>query len=414
MDPLTLIQAQSGSQGKLRAYIVYALLGTAFFMPLNIYIMEFCFVIAVLLAAAYTWKYGTSVWRRMALSKPALAFAAVALLSLVGSPKPLFGTAFYVFTIVQYIVLYHMVIAFISGERERKLLVTCFLTGAVLMALFGLYQYFSAWGLHDEDWVDTDAFPMLRRRMYATLYNPNLLSAFLLMVMALTASLTIWSENMRQRLLYVGLFTIFTLCLVLTYSRGAWISVLALVFYFGLVWDKRVWLLFLAVPLVLAFYHGGVVTRIMSLFANSEDTSISMRLDMWETTLEMIGDYPILGIGWGAFKYVYPVYYEPIQEAGITIYHAHNMYLDIMVETGIVGFILYMWFFFGNVWYSLKYLAKKHSPFSDCLAMTAGATVFAITISGISDYDLFAAQISLSMWLLFGLFANSYCEIGGK
>ena len=73
--------------------------------------------------------------------------------------------------------------------------------------------------------------------------------------MGIAASCTIWTDHRRRRLLYVGLFTIFTLCLILTYSRGAWLSVFAMVFFFGLVWDKRVWLLFLVVPVVLVFYH---------------------------------------------------------------------------------------------------------------------------------------------------------------
>ncbi len=410
MDPLTLLNAESGSQERLRAYIVYALLGTVFFMPLNIFLMEACFAVSTLLAATYTWKHGMGLWRRMPLFTPAAAFVVVALVSLIGAPKMLNGVVFYIFTIVQYFILYNLVVSFIRGERERKLLLYAFLIGAFLMVLYGFYQYSHMLGLRNEEWVDTDAFPLLQRRMYSTLYNPNLLSAFLLMVMGIAASCTIWTDHRRRRLLYVGLFTIFTLCLILTYSRGAWLSVFAMVFFFGLVWDKRVWLLFLVVPVVLVFYHGGVVTRIMSLFANNEDTSVSMRIDMWECTLDMIKDHLFLGIGWGAYQYVYPLYNELIEEAGIIIYHAHNMYLDIMAETGLLGFAMYMWFFFGNAWYGLKVLKGKASPFSKCLAMSAASAVFTIAVSGISDYDLFATQISLTLWLVFAMFANVYCE----
>lgn len=63
-----------------------------------------------------------------------------------------------------------------------------------------------------------------------------------------------------------------------------------------------------------------------------------MRMDMWEAAIAMFVDHPVLGIGWGAFKHVYPVYNELIQEAGIVIFHAHNMYLNILAETGLAGF----------------------------------------------------------------------------
>lgn len=408
MNPKTLIAGSS--REALRTHIVYVLLGTAFFLPLNIFILEVFFVIAVLMAAYYTWKYDADIWRRSPLLVPAAGFALTALISLVGSPKPLFGAAFYLFTVVQYFLLYNLVVAFIHGERERRLLLYAFLAGAVCVAIYGLFQYTTMLGLHNAEWVDTDAFPLLQRRMYSTLYNPNLLSAYLLMVMGMSASLAVWSGHKMHRLAYLGLFVLFTLCLILTYSRGGWVSVFALVFFFGLAWDKRVWLLFLLVPLVLAFYHGGVVHRLLSIFSNSEDTSVVMRLEMWESTFYMICDHPILGIGWGAYQYVYPLYNELIQEAGITIYHAHNMYINIMAETGIVGFVFYMWFFFGTAWYAVRFLKGQHNDFDRCLAMGAAAVVAAITISGISDYDLFSTQISLSLWFLIGLFANTYVE----
>ena len=212
--------------------------------------------------------------------------------------------------------------------------------------------------------------------------------------------------------MYLAFFAILTLCLILTYSRGAWLSVCALIFFFGLFWDKRVWLLFLAGPLILAFYHGGVADRLMSIFSHSEaDTSVSMRMDMWEAAIAMFVDHPVLGIGWGAFKHVYPVYNELIQEAGIVIFHAHNMYLNVLAETGMAGLGFGLWFFFGNAWYAIRYV-RSHAAhtFSRSLAMTLAAAVLSLGISGMSDYDLFSTQISLTFWLMSALFANMYGE----
>jgi putative inorganic carbon (hco3(-)) transporter len=412
MNPKTFI-AGSPSEA-LRMRIVYALFGTAFFLPLNIFVMEACFITAVFMSAYYTWKYDMHIWRYMPLFWPAAAFSVTAFLSLAGSPKAVYGVAFYFFTVVQYFLIYNMIVTFIRGERERRILLYCFLAGAVCVAVYGLYQYTAMQGLHDADWVDTDAFPLLQRRMYSTLYNPNLLSAYLLMVMGITASLTLWTRHNVHRIIYGALFVLFTFCLILTYSRGGWVSVFALVFFFGLVWDKRIWLLFLIVPLVLAFYHGGVVNRLLSIFSNCEDTSVTMRLDMWESTFYMICDHPILGVGWGAYKYVYPLYNELIQEAGITIYHAHNMYFNIMAETGIVGFFFYMWFFFGTAWYGLRVLKENGDTFDNCIAMGAASVIAALAVSGISDYDLFSTQISLTLWFLCGLLSNIYIEMQKK
>lgn len=397
---------------KARLRVVYALMATAFCLPLNIFAMEFCFVIAIILAAYYSWKYDVRRVSWMGIFMPAGLFAVISLISLIGSPKALFGLGFYAFTVLQYILMYALLILFVRTASERHLVMVCLLVSAAGTVLYGIYQYAHMLTLHEAEWVDNSAFPLLKRRMYSTLYNPNLYSAFLLMIMGGTASMSIWTRHTWHRVGYLTLFAALGLCLILTYSRGAWLSVAALVFFFGLVWDKRLWLLFLLVPPVLLFYHGGVTDRLLSIFYHSEaDTSVSMRLDMWYSAIEMIIEHPLLGVGWGAFKFVYPVYNELIQEAGITIFHAHNMFLNIWAETGILGFVCFFWFFYGNAYYGWKLLKMPQIDTFDRAAATMMiAAVVSQTICGFSDYDLFSTQISLTFWLICGIFANAYIE----
>ena len=415
MNPVMTQYTMSSPAERARLRVVYALLGTVFFLPLHLIAMELCFVAMLVLAGVYIRKYGCRA-ELPPLAVPTCGLFASALLSLVGSPNSLLGLAFYFFTIVQYGLLYGVAVYFLQGKRERRLVLTCLLVSACLVVLYGLYQYAHMLTLGESEWVDNSAFPLLQRRMYSTLYNPNLLSAFLLMVMGATASLAIHTAHKWHRLSYSAVFAFLSLCLILTYSRGAWLSAAALVFFFGFVWDKRLWLLFLSVPFILMFYHGGVADRLMSIFTYSEaDTSVSMRLAMWAAALEMAGDHPLLGIGWGAFKYVYPVYNEFIQEAGITIYHAHNMFFNILAETGVIGFCFSMWFFFGM---GVKAAACLRNPLVQgvdrATAMMMGAAVISQAVCGLGDYDLFSTQISLTFWLLCGVFANMFVELRKK
>ena len=411
-----MIRTGSTPAERARLRVVYALAGTVFFMPLNLFVMEGFFVMALLLGLYYMMRYPRLPLRKGPLSMPAVGFAVAAFLSLVGSPHFFMGTAFYVFTVLQYILLYYGILVFVHRSWERRMLFSALLFSAFAVALYGLYQYAHMLVLNNAEWVDEAAFPLLRRRMYSTLYNPNLLSAFLLIVMSASASMMICTRHYWHRVMYLVLLAILTLCLVLTYSRGAWLSVGALVFFFGLFWDKRVWLLFLAAPLIGAFYHGGVADRLLSIFSHSEaDTSVAMRMDMWEAAIAMFLDHPLFGIGWGAFKHVYPVYNELIQEAGIVIFHAHNMYLNFLAETGLVGTFFGLWFFFGNAWYAIRYVKDHHvRTFDRSLSMTVAASVLSLSISGISDYDLFSTQISLTFWLMSALFANMFGELCEK
>ena len=338
-------------------------------------------------------------------------------MSLAGSPRPLFGVAFYLFTVLQYFIFYNLIVVFVRGREERRLFLLVFLASAAIVVLFGLYQYAHMLTLHEEEWVDNSAFPLLRRRMYSTLYNPNLLSEFLLMAISAAFSLLIVRKRAPKKMAaLLVLLAALALCLILTYSRGAWLSACALVFFFGFVWDKRLWLSFLCIPFLLAFYHGGITHRLLSIFYHSSaDTSVSMRMDMWLAALQMVADHPLLGIGWGAFKFVYPVYNELIQQAGITIFHAHNMYLNILAETGIAGFCAFGWLFFGAGVCAVRFLRKRGvQPQDRAMALMTAASILAVAISSFSDYDLFSTQISLTLWFLLGLFSNMREEYGKR
>lgn len=409
---------EAGSSGeKSRILVVYALLGTAFFMPLNLIAMEVCFIVALLLGVRCLLTENLGLWQSSPFCKPVVAFAFIALLSLAGSPKPLFGIAFYGFTILQYVLLFFMILVFIRHERERKMLVKALLYSTVIVVLYGLYQYVHMLTLHEVEWVDNEAFPRLMRRMYSTLYNPNLLSEFLLFMISATASLCIAKiPKWKQAVPYGALLGGLVLCLILTYSRGAWLSLCAIVFFFGLVWDKRLWLSFSVIPFILLFYHGGVTTRLMSIFSHSEvDTSVSMRIDMWTGAWQMFLDHPGLGVGWGAFKFVYPAYNELIQQAGITIFHAHNMYLNILAETGLIGFLLFMGILVYTCVYAGRFLiGHEGTPFDRALAMTVVAAILGADVSGVTDYDLFSTQISLTLWLFIALFVNMCGEYHKK
>ena len=61
--------------------------------------------------------------------------------------------------------------------------------------------------------------------------------------------------------------------------------------------------------------------------------------------------------------------------------------------------------------------SHKEHTFDRSLAMSLAAAVLSLAISGMSDYDLFSTQISLTFWLMSALFANMYgeeCEKNSK
>jgi len=65
------------------------------------------------------------------------------------------------------------------------------------------------------------------------------------------------------------------------------------------------------------------------------DDAYSGRLAIVEDTLAMVGQYPVLGTGQGAFEYTFPVF-DTSERPG-RAEHAENLYIEILAETGMVG-----------------------------------------------------------------------------
>ena len=169
-----LTSLKDSPEEKARIRVVYLLLGTVFFMPLQLYIAEGLLALTVIFSLYFIYRYGIHEYKPGPLAVPIAIFTGATLISLAGSTQAFWNTAFWFFTVFQYVLLFMLVQVFIKTEEERLLIVHTLLASAFFVAVYGVYQYVHMWALGETEWVDTSVFPMLRRRMYSTLYNPNL------------------------------------------------------------------------------------------------------------------------------------------------------------------------------------------------------------------------------------------------
>ena len=123
-----------------------------------------------------------------------------------------------------------------------------------------------------------------------------------------------------------------------------------------------------------------ITTAVTSVFQTGGDRG---RWQMWSNTLKLIADHPILGVGPGGWKRVYPHYDQGamIRQNSSPV-RPHNDYLWIAAESGIIGFILYISFF------AIVFITLYHQSFmSSHIIQTS---LFAIAILAILGHSLFS------------------------
>ncbi|VBB06319.1 o-antigen ligase [Lucifera butyrica] len=391
--------------------IEHCVWAVAFFLPLSLNVSS-----VFLLTGSLAWA-GKMILSRRLLFKRTMFDEAIFLLVLLSglsifvSPNKDFSFYNYYHLMGRYILLYYFVVSNIRSRSQLKSLVWALLGAAFVVSVYGLYQYVHGVDISTFQWVDDSEFPDLKTRIFSTLYNPNLLAGFLVIMMAIAGGIGIKSDNVRRKIVLALLVAILGLCLVLTYSRGAWLSILVIFVTYGIIYNRKVlWLLFL-IPIMVFFAHDAVGERLVSIF-NPTDTSATMRMAIWESTLSMIMDHPFLGIGWGAYWLVYPKYDFFIQDAAVKIYHAHNMYLHIAAEIGIPGLLVFLTIMIGHARAAYCVLRSTQDRWLAGLMLGVLSAILGLAVSGFTDYVMYNVQMSMLYWLLNAMIV-SVCQEKG-
>jgi O-antigen ligase len=222
-------------------------------------------------------------------------------------------------------------------------------------------------------------------RAFATFPDPHMFSFYLGLVIPLAAALYFTAKKN----IYLVLAVIILLADILTFSRGGYVGLIAgivfAIFYFSFAKKKNSYkkiLTLVAAILVLTIFV--VVSPIGQRFISSFDTeegSNKGRFENWVQAVEMIENYP-QGVGIGNYSYEI----EPSADYRKPIY-AHNLYLDIAAETGIINAI----FFVSLILFTIKSFIKKAK---DNILWLGGAVSLVIfSTHSIFDTSLYSVQV---------------------
>jgi O-antigen ligase len=180
--------------------------------------------------------------------------------------------------------------------------------------------------------------------------------------------------------------------LLLTKSLGAFLTIflaLGVYFYFGGKLGKRKIIFLLGLLLItgLVFIARSATQKqhLQPIF------STVMRLNYWQDTLKIIKTFPLRGVGIGNFNLMQSCY-------------AHNSYLQIWAEMGILGIALFLWLII-SVFKSTLGNMKNSVNKSQIAGLITASSVF--LIHNLVDFSFFLPEVALIFWVILGLSLSS-------
>jgi putative inorganic carbon (HCO3(-)) transporter len=283
-------------------------------------------------------------------------------------------------------------------------------------------------------------------RAYGTFEQPNPYGGFLGIVLPLTIGivavgakrqLEAWWAKRRGRSRpplptgrlrtfgYVGLYRVALLLaggLIMSWSRGAWIAFVAGILAMAAALPHRTrWGLVLVTVLVvgsLAAYVGGFIpatvserltdfpqyiqfTDVRGVSVTEENFPIVERLAHWQAGLEMFRHNLWTGVGLGCYEPAYAEY--GLLNWPYALGHAHNYYLNLAAETGLIGLSVYLALWAVIFWQTWK-LTRTERGFRRGLAVGLLGAWVHLSVHNVLD-TLYVNNVHLHVAALLGLLA---------
>jgi O-antigen ligase len=139
---------------------------------------------------------------------------------------------------------------------------------------------------------------------------------------------------------------------------------------------------------LLAWLGGGELTERMASIGTEarQEVSGGTRLAIARDGLRMFAEKPVIGWGLGTFPEVYPQYRTFYTNFFVNA--AHNDYVQILVETGTLGFAIMLWFVVVLCRHAARKLKHWHSDLNGALALATLLGVIGILVHSALDFNL--------------------------
>ncbi len=284
-------------------------------------------------------------------------------------------------------------IYFISRDRLKDFVVALSLFGFCL-AVFAIVQKASWNGrLY---WVRELT---MGGKPFGPFVNRNHFAGFIGMIIPLTLGHAITKHSREKKILYGFLAVIMSVALFFSLSRGGIVSFVSGMALFGFLLfasryqQKKVWIIGVFIIAVLTYLAWLGMDPIMQRFTQADITK-EQRLIVWSTTLTAAKDFWLTGSGLGTFLHIFPLYAPASVQGGIYD-HAHNDYLEFLLEAGLGGSMLLVCFIALLLWYAFRSTFEGRSGI---MLMAALSSAMSMAVHSIFDFNLHI----LSNLLLFG------------
>ncbi len=395
---------------------------------------------------------------------PALIFTCTYVLSTITSVDPhvsFWGSYYRVYgtyNVLCYVLFFSLIIINLRTANQLERLITLALLASLPIALYGVLQHFGFEPIfpgydHSEQVISTIGNPIFLGA-YLIMVIPLALGRLLVSLRALLGRSQLVSSRRLIPLKVIGyalLLALQLMCLLYTWARGPWFGLLSGILFFAVLSAlrysmKNLLLITIAVSMVLITLLVALNIPNTPLEPFTESTYLSqlvfsdelttgtgtswVRLFIWQGTLELIRSSPNIGltpdplkslrllIGYGpetmgiVFPQAYPPSLARVESREAMADRAHNELLDLVVTTGVLGLLAFLFLVGSFFYYGVSLLWRTRSFNIQISLIALLSAMFAHLIE--AQFGILLPSAELLLWLYLALMSTMYVTEMGE
>jgi putative inorganic carbon (HCO3(-)) transporter len=341
------------------------------------------------------------------LTRAVLGYFAVAIASVAFNPVTLDAQR-ELMRLASYVCFYYVITDWIQTRRDTQTLLKVLMASTIVVALFGLYQvmiggYSAVYDVLYPVQEEIRQIPPWEGRITSFLEHYNGLAAYINLVVPFCLIFALRGTDRALRTLSKWCLALASVALLLTQSRGGLLAYAAILMVpaYMLAPDRKTRMRRLAMVLVVCVLAAAVAGFFFQRLGEIDDYTAVSRLAIWGGAFTVFARSPVVGAGFGNLR---PLMGGLLGLPEGWMGDAHNLYLELLAESGLMGFIAFAFLVVSALRAARRCMRQSQDEFAWLTGIAAFAALCGVLVHGTVDYLFHTTpQVAALFFLVLGI-----------
>jgi putative inorganic carbon (hco3(-)) transporter len=310
--------------------------------------------------------------------------------------------------LASYVCFYYVVTDWIQTHQDTGALLKVLMSSTIAVALFGLYQvmiggYSALYDILYPVQEEILQIPAWEGRITSFLEHYNGLAGYINLIVPFCVGFAMRGTDPALRTLSKWCLALASVALLLTQSRGGLLAYAAMLVASACFFahNRKSRMRRTAIVLIACVLAAAVAGFFFQRLTEIDDYTTVSRLAIWGAAVTVFARSPVLGTGFGNLRTLLGGLLNlPEGWAG----DAHNLYLELLAETGLVGFVAFVLFIVVALRTAFTRYRDSRDEFGKIIGFAVFAAIVGVLVHGTVDYLFHTTpQVAALFFLVLGI-----------